>query len=239
MEGADREDTAPSYILAIDTSLGACSACCLLDGWTEPTATESVLMMRGHAETLVPLIDRVVSRMQGGFSALGRVAVTIGPGSFTGIRVGVAAGRAIGLACKRPVVGVSTLSALAAPTIATRYRSTVVAAIDARHGHLYVQSFSADGATLLAPTVLSLADAVTALGRGPLRLVGSGAAMLAIEAWSRGINAEVDETTLVPDIAFVARLGRLADPERALPRPLYLKPPDATPPSGGVIARVG
>ena len=156
MDGAEGQTAAPSYILAIDTSLGACSACCLAPGQTEPASSESILMARGHAEMLVPLIDRVVSRLEGGFAALSRIAVTIGPGSFTGIRVGVAAGRAIGLACKRPVVGVSTLAALAAPAIATRFRSTVVAAIDAHHGNVYVQSFTADGATQLAPTVLTV-----------------------------------------------------------------------------------
>ena len=238
MDGAATEQAAaPSYILAIDTSLGACSACCLSVRTTETAAIESVLMERGHSDTLVPLLDRVVSRIDGGFAGLARIAVTIGPGSFTGIRIGVAAARAIGLACKRPVVGVSTLSALAAPAIATRFRSTVVAAIDAHHGNVYVQSFSADGATLLPPAVLSVVDAVAALGRGPLRMVGTGAPMLATEAWSRGVNAEVDEQMLVPDITFVARLGLLAEPERAVPRPLYLRAADAKPPTSGVIAR--
>jgi tRNA threonylcarbamoyl adenosine modification protein YeaZ len=196
-------------------------------------------MTRGHAEALVPMIDRIVSQAEGGFQALTRVAVTIGPGSFTGIRVGVAAARAIGLACKIPVVGISTLSALAAPVIASGYRPTIAAAIDAHHGNVYVQSFVVDGGTQLAPTILAVRDAVRALGPGPFRLVGSGATMLAIEAWSLGINAEMDEQTMTPDIAFVARLGLLADPNRALARPFYIRPPDAKPQTNGVIARAG
>ena len=237
MDGAMDDEAAPSMILAIDTALGACSACCLRAGATEPEAYESLPMMRGHAEALVPLIDRVVSRIEGGFTTLGRVAVTIGPGSFTGIRVGVSAGRAIALACKVPAVGVSTLSALAAPAIAARSRATVVAAIDAHHGNVYVQSFASDGGTELAPSIRPVAEAAAALGRGPLRLVGSGATALALAARSRGVHAEVDEDVIHPDIAFVARLGLLAQPSRALPRPFYIRAPDAKPSTSGVVTR--
>ena len=236
MDG-DAHGHAPSFVLAIDTSLGACSACCLAPGATEPAAAESVIMARGHAEALVPLVDRVVSRIEGGFGALRRVAVTVGPGSFTGIRVGVSAARAFGLACKVPVVGVSTLAALAAPSIGTAHRATIVAAIDAHHGNVYLQSFAPDGDTRIEACVLPVPEALRALGRGPLRLIGSGAPLLAIEAWSQGLDAEVDERAMAPDIAYVARLGLLADATRALPRPLYLKAPDAQPQANGVLAR--
>ena len=229
----------PGVVLAIDTSLNAVSACLLQAGATEALALESIAMERGHAEALVPLIDRVVARLDGGFAALARVAVTIGPGSFTGIRVGVAAARAIGLACKVPVVGVSTLSALAAPVIAAGGRPTIVAAIDAHHGNIYVQGFSADGGTELGPGVMSIHDAARRLGPGPTRLVGTGAALLAVEAWSLGVKADVGERATAPDILFVARLGMLADPARALPRPFYIRPPDAKPQTNGVIARTG
>jgi tRNA threonylcarbamoyl adenosine modification protein YeaZ len=227
----------PMCILAIDTSLGATSVCLLNGGAAAPFSVESIPMERGHAEALVPMIDRVVSRAPAGLSSVNRIAVTIGPGSFTGIRVGVAAARALGLACEVPVVGVSTLSALAAPSIAAGYRPTIAAAIDARHGNVYLQSFSTDGGTQVGPVALSVAEAILALGAGPFRLVGSAASMMAIAAWSVGINADVDERTFLPDIAFVARLGLLADAARALPRPLYLKPPDAKPQANGVIAR--
>ncbi len=230
--------TRPAFILAIDTSLGACSACCLAPGETEPASREQIAMERGHAEVLVPLLDRVVSRLADGFAALGRIAVTVGPGSFTGIRVGVSAARAAGLACKVPVVGVSTLSALAAPAVARGLPSTVVAAVDARHGQVYLQSFGSDGGTQLGPAVLPLGEAVAALGRGPFRMVGSGAPLLAAEARARGLDAETDAAALVPDIVFVARLGLLADPQRALPRPFYLKAPDAKPSVGGLALPV-
>lgn len=225
-------------ILAIDTALAATSACLLVPGDTTPVAAETLPMQGGHAEALVPLIDRVVAASSGGFGSLTRVAVTIGPGSFTGIRIGVAAGRAIGLACRIPVVGVSTLSALAAPSIAAGLRPPIVAAIDARHGNVYVQVFGGGGETLFGPALLSAAEAARALaGSGPVRLVGSGGPLVAVAAGALGISAEADPGSAIPDIGFVARLGAFADPERALPRPLYLKAPDATPPAGNSLLR--
>lgn len=217
------------YILAIDTALGAASACLLEMNGSKPFAAESLPMERGHAEALIPLLDRLVARIAGGFDAIGRVAVTVGPGSFTGIRVGVSAARAVGLACRVPVVGVSTLQALAAPAIAGKSTTPVVAAIDARHGNVYAQVFGPDGTTVLEACHRPVAAVIEAAGPGPLRLVGSGAPMLAIEAWSRGRTADVDGQAAVPDIALVARLGALADPEPGGPKPLYLKAPDARP----------
>lgn len=224
-------------ILAIDTALAAASACLLVPGEARPYVAETLPMASGHAEALFPLLDRIVSRAEGGFDALTRIAVTIGPGSFTGIRIGVAAGRAIGLAKQIPVVGVSTLSALAAPLIAAGARPPIVAAIDARHGNIYVQSFGAFGETLFGPALLSAAEAARALGNGPLRLVGSGSRLLAAAAAPLGISTEIEADAMAADIAFVAQLGALAEPDRALPRPLYLKAPDATPPTGPSLLR--
>ncbi len=216
-------------ILAIDTALPAVSACVLSEGATAAESAESLGMERGHAEALIPLIERVVGRVAGGFASLDRVAVTVGPGSFTGLRVGIAAARAIALACAVPAVGVSTLAALAAPLILDEAAGTVVVAIDARHGHVFFAAFRPDGGILLMPRFASKEDAIRAIGEGPLRLAGSGAPLLAIEAWHRGLTAEIIGDRVAPDIAFVARLGLLADPASAPPRPLYLKAPDAKP----------
>mgnify|MGYP001766538524 CR=1 FL=1 len=224
-------------ILAIDTALPAASACVLESGADEPLAIESMPMERGHAEALMPLIDRVVSRIDGGFSALDRVAVTVGPGSFTGIRVGVAAARAISLACDIPVVGVSTLAALAAPLILESTGGVVAAAIDARHGNLFLAAFVSGGRVLVAPRVASLREAVRVLGAGPIRAAGSGAGLLAIEAWTMGSLIDVVGDYIAPDISFVARLGLLANPLSSPARPLYLKPPDAKPQMSSAVAR--
>ena len=186
-------------------------------------------MERGHAEALVPLIDRVVSAVEGGFAGLQRIAVTVGPGSFTGLRVGISAARAIGMACGVPVVGVSTLAALAAPLILDQKPGLVAAAIDARHGNVFFAAFGHDGRALAPPRCMPVRDAVRSLGAGPVRLAGSGAPMLAIEAWSAGMVAEVTGELGAPEITIVAKLGLLADPGSAPPRPLYLKAADAKP----------
>jgi tRNA threonylcarbamoyl adenosine modification protein YeaZ len=200
-------------------------------------AQETIVMSRGHAEALLPMVDRVMARLEGGFAALDRVAVAIGPGSFTGIRVGIAAARVFGLACDIPVVGVSTLSALAAPLIGEVDHGVVAAVIDALHGNIFMQAFAGGGRTLVAARMLPAREAVRLLGSGPVRLTGSGAPILAIEAWSMGLTAEVTGALIAPDIVFVARLGLLSNPATAVPSPSYLKPPDAVPQTKGRIAR--
>jgi tRNA threonylcarbamoyladenosine biosynthesis protein TsaB len=216
-------------ILAIDTALGACSACVVERGVTTPLASETMLMERGHAEECVPLLDRILSRVDGGGSSLDRIAVTIGPGSFTGLRVGLAAARAAGLALEKPVVGVSTLAAFLAPMLASTPDRVIAAAIDARHGRIYVQAQAPGGRVLIAPKLLVLRDAVRALGSSAIGLAGPAAPILANEAWAIGLDAMVIDAAPAPDITWVARLGMAADPQSAPPVPLYLREADATP----------
>lgn len=216
-------------ILAIDTALPAVSACVLDHDADEPIAVETLPMERGHAEALLPLVERVMSKVEGGFATIDRVAVTVGPGSFTGIRIGLAAGQAIALACKAEIVGVSTLAALATPLILDPFEGVVAAAIDARHGNVYIAAFGSDGRALLTPRRVGAHEALRALGAGPLLLIGSGAELLAKEARVRGVPAKIAADQLAPDIVYVARLGAAAQPETAPARPLYLKAPDVTP----------
>src|ERR1700745_1704806 len=104
-------------VLDIDTALAACAAA-VLDTDHGIVASETLPMGRGHAEALSPPVARVMERSDMTFRNLGRVAVTTGPGSFTGIRVGLAAARGFGVATGVPVVGVSTLPVYAAPHLA-------------------------------------------------------------------------------------------------------------------------
>lgn len=199
-------------------------------------AEESMALSRGHAEALLPLIERVMARVEGGFEGLARVAVTVGPGSYTGLRVGLSAARAIGLAAGIPVVGVTTLSALLAPQLALNAEDTVVAAIDARHGAVYLQAMSVIEGTVIPPRHVALEEAVSLLGGRRAILTGSGAPALAAAAGAAGLSVEVAETG-APQIAWVASLGLVADPEQALPRPLYLRGPDAQPQDHARLAR--
>ncbi len=221
-------------ILGIDTSLGAASACLFDSAVNEVLARETVWIDRGHDQAIIPLLDRVVAQ-GGGRQSIERVAVTVGPGSFTGIRVGISAARAVGLAIGVPVVGVSSLSAFIAPIMIDWSDGVAAAAIDARHGRIYVAAF-AGGTSIIPPRIAAPREAVRAMGSGPLRLAGSGAAALAIEAWSMGVAAELVSDAKAPDVAFVARLGAAADPASAPPRPLYLKAPDVTPSAAAIPA---
>src|SRR5271156_3896962 len=124
-------------ILAIDTALDACAAAVLDTGTGQLIAQESQAMKRGHAEALMPLIGRVIAASGVAFASLGRIAVTTGPGSFTGLRVGLSAARGIALAANIPAVGVTTLAAYAAPVVSESAEYPVISAIDARHDHVY------------------------------------------------------------------------------------------------------
>src|SRR5256884_298747 len=128
-------------VLAIDTALAACAAAVLDTQRGAIIASETLALTRGHAEAVMPLIARVMDQAAIEFQALDRIAVTIGPGSFTGLRVGISAARGIALAAGKPAIGLSTLAGFAAPLIADDDSMQVVAAIDARHGQVYLQGF--------------------------------------------------------------------------------------------------
>jgi tRNA threonylcarbamoyladenosine biosynthesis protein TsaB len=216
-------------VLAIDTALDACSVSVFDTGRDRSLAVESQDVGRGHAELLLPLVDRTMKAAGLKFDGIDRIAVTVGPGSFTGLRVGLAAARGLALAATKPVVGVTTLAAFTAPLIAENEAVPVVAAIDAKHGNLYMQMVGAGGRTLIAPRSVAVREAIRAIALGPVRLVGTAAAMLAAH-WPKGAPPPllVDDRR-APDVNWVARVGAAADPERAKARPLYLRRPEATP----------
>jgi tRNA threonylcarbamoyl adenosine modification protein YeaZ len=222
-------------ILAIDTALEVCAAA-VLDTERGRVANETLPMVRGHAEALLPLIQRVMQQADVPFLALDRIAVTTGPGSFTGLRVGISAARGIALAAGKPAVGVTTLSAYAAPLIAQDDQTSVTVAIDARHDHVYLQVFGPGGRTLVAPRIIGVRDAVRAAARGPMRIVGNGARMLA-DSWPADQAAPaLVEDQRAPDIVWVGRLGVAMDPAAA-PTPLYLRAPDAQPQDAARLPR--
>ena len=225
-------------VLAVDTALGQCAVCVLETDAVEPLAAEVVELDRGHAEALLPMMDRVMAGVDGGFSSVERVAVTVGPGSFTGLRVGISAARAVGLALKVPVVGVTTLSALMAPHMApVRYR-LIVAAIDARGGRVYAQAIAPNGRPVIPPSIVTVRDVVRAMGSSGVTIVGSGGPAIAAEAWTVGIDVKVDVAAPLPDITWVARLGAAAAPDEALPKPFYLAGPGAKPQGSARLPRL-
>jgi tRNA threonylcarbamoyladenosine biosynthesis protein TsaB len=220
-------------VLAIDTALSACAAG-VIEAPDRIVAEESLELTRGHAEALMPLIARVMDRAGIGFPELDRIAVTVGPGSFTGLRVGIAAARGIALATGKPAVGVSTLAALAAPHLCEG-NAPVAAAIDARHEHVYFEMFGSAGRVVRSPRLIPVREAARAASTAGL-IVGSGAEMLA-RIWPSGTAIPTLEAKPAPDLAALARLGALANPAYALPKPLYLRRPDARPQDSARLPR--
>jgi tRNA threonylcarbamoyladenosine biosynthesis protein TsaB len=217
-------------ILAIDTALDACAAAVLDTGPGKLIAQQSEPMKRGHAEALMPLIARVMKEAGLPFAALDRIAVTTGPGSFTGLRVGLSAARGIALAAEKPVVGLTTLSAYAAPVVSENGKHPVISAIDARHDQVYFQVVGGDGSSLVEPKVATVAEALDASRFGAPHLVGNAARMLA-ERWPSEAPPPIAvDAQAAPDITWVAWLGAAANPATAPARPFYLRPPDAKSP---------
>ena len=216
-------------ILAIDTALDACAACVLDTDAAKVIAQESQAMKRGHAEALMPLIARVIRQAGIAFAALDRIAVTTGPGSFTGLRVGLSAARGIALAANKPVVGLSTLTAYAAPVVGQNAAQPVISAIDARHDQVYFQVVSGDGGSLMRPRVAAIEEARGASRFGAAQLVGNAAKILADRWPADALPPFKVDPQPAPDIAWLAWLGAAVSPETAPARPYYLRAPDAKP----------
>ena len=205
-------------ILALDTCLTACSVA-ILDG-ERVLAARSEAMPRGHQERLAPLVRELMAEAGIAFADLTRIGVTVGPGSFTGLRVGLAFAKGLAAALSIPCVGVSALEALAFGRA-----GFVVAVIDARREQVYVQLFG-DGVALTAPDALAATTAAARIAEvyhgGPATLIGSGAPLL--------IQVLPGATVLTPegpDPVAVARLAQRGPAPGRSPRPLYLRAPDA------------
>jgi tRNA threonylcarbamoyladenosine biosynthesis protein TsaB len=206
----------PLTTLVIDTCLGACQAAVAHDGVV--SAGRSELMQRGHLERIAGMVRDVMGAAGARFADLSRIAVTVGPGSFTGLRVGLAFAKGLRLATGAELVGLGTLEALAASAGGAGRAAGV---IDARRGQVYVQAFE-DGRPLMAPQAVSAADAAERLSRfGDMAMVGPGAGLLS-DAGAVGRVIDIPAA----DLAALVRLAAAARPDADV-RPLYLRAPDA------------
>lgn len=220
-------------LLAVDTALSACSVAFLR---CQHATVRSQTMARGHAEVLMPMIED--ARVESGlaYSDIDRFVVTVGPGTFTGVRVGVAAVRGFALATGRPAVGVTTLEALAATARSRSAAAPLLVVLDARRGELYAQAFAGDGAAITEAIAIPAADLPDRVPDGVEAVFGSGAAIAATAFAARRRDMKVLGEDPFPDPMAVARIG-LEKPEGAPPVPLYLRAPDARPQEGGRLAR--
>lgn len=217
-------------VLAIDTA-GADCAVALYNSETDGLlAKVSEHIGRGHAEKLMAMIETVMTDAGLTLHAVQRIAIVIGPGSFTGIRVGLAAARGLALALGVDCVGVTTLSVLAAAAVENAKTSlepqNILAAMDAKREEVYAQLFDAQGSALEPPAMLSYQEFTAKAAAQPVLLCGSGAGV-------------IDAARAVEDrfpIDHVARLGAKAKVE-GKPAPLYLRGPDAKPQTGYAVER--
>jgi len=224
-------------ILAIETSLAACSAA-FVQGDT-PLTHRFELIGRGHGEALIPMIE--AARVQAGieFAELDFIAVSVGPGTFTGVRVGVATARALALAAQIPTRGFVSLEILAAGAVqsgAVAAGTGVTAVFDARRGEVYHQSFGPDLVATTPPALNTLEDAARLTPSVAGVLVGTGAGLLHPHLTYIGKPWTVANGPDQPDARVLASLATKAANDGLQPsvpgldnpvRPLYIRPPDA------------
>lgn len=230
-------------ILAFDSSLGALSVAVRwrgADGVWQLREAHAV-RERGHAERLMPMIFELMGEAGLAFRALDRIAVTNGPGGFTGVRVGVAAARALALATGAPTVAASSLAVMAhqsAEVIGSGRRGrALVVALDAGRGSVYLQLFPSGHRPMDPPQLMTASAGAQLIGSTPAIIVGSGAALVAQALAACGGEAETMLLDLLPSARALALLATELAPTRPV-RPLYLKPPDVKPPADPALVRV-
>ena len=216
-------------LLAIDTSGHICSACVFETDRQAVLAQESRDIGRGHAEILMQLIENCLSKATVSYQDLGRIGVTIGPGSFTGMRVGMSVARGFGVALSIPAVGVSTLDACEATARARGHQGELVSLLDARRGELYCKISGQE------PFAASCEKIVRAISSLKPSICGSGAPILNTACQKELPIIHSDATF---EIGLIARLAaKIPEPETP-PEPLYLRSADAKVQAGFELERV-
>lgn len=225
-------------VLAFDACLGAVSAAAGVlraDGTWDHVASDIKRVTAGHAEALMPMLDRVMGEAGLRFLDLDRIVATLGPGGFTGVRVAVAAARGFVLATGAKGIGLSTLDALA---VTARDRlgpggeaRALAIAVDARRGMLFFAQYQ-PGALHAEPELLTAEEAAARI-TGPALLMGSGAPALVPFL---GADIEMRDEALEPDARLFARLTVHTAPCDVL-KPIYLRPPDAKAQTSFVLPR--
>ena len=226
-------------VLAFDTCFDACSVAAGrgMRSLSPVIATSFAPMALGQAERLLPMIDEVMSEAKLSFKDLDRIAITTGPGTFTGARICVAAARALALVSGTPVVTISSLALMARhPDIPGDKIRGLAIATDARRGEVYVQHIDRHTLEPLSPpAVYAVTDVAAALGHGPIAVAGSGAKSLVEEAKAQGIAAIAILPELLPDALDMLFCAASWQPESPV-APLYLRAPHAKPPARSPFA---
>ncbi len=213
-------------LLSIDTTMAACSVAVIDTAHEALLGSAFVPMERGHAEALTPMVSQVMQDASLGFDEIHRIVVTTGPGTFTGVRIGLSLARGIGLARNIPVIGIDTLTAIAANE--PMRDVPILVAADARNGEVYAASFGAARNVLRKPFVVPAALAVDCLPPSSIIIGTAAEGVIAASGRSDLVHSRGGD---LPVAAQFARLGTTAPVTGEMPAPLYLRAPDAKPQS--------
>ncbi len=221
-------------LLALETSDRLCAACLYDEARREVLASKTLDIGKGHAELLMGVVDDVLASADAKFSQLTSIAACIGPGSFTGIRVGVSAVIGFSIALSIPKIGITSLQALATQAAQGVVSKDILVLIDAHRGDVYAQRFSPKGEAKTVAAQISVTDLIEGTDFSAVALCGSGvAALQAISPIAAG-NTLAEIT--YPSVEAVALAA--SSPAFQLPvKPLYLRRPDAKPQASYTIAR--
>jgi tRNA threonylcarbamoyladenosine biosynthesis protein TsaB len=222
-------------ILAFDTAADRCDACVFDSASGTVPGAAHLALGKGHAEFLMGVVAEALQKAGLTWPEIDAIAVTVGPGSFTGVRAGVSAARGFALALKIPAIGITTLEGLAAEATDAIPGKPVLVAIDARRGEVYAQFFDAGGAPESEAFVITPGQIAAMIGSSEIVLAGSGADLI---AESCGRSLKIASRTPTPAIEIVARLAAAKSPPFQKPKPLYLRAPDAKVQTGFAVARV-
>ncbi|NJM34881.1 MAG: tRNA (adenosine(37)-N6)-threonylcarbamoyltransferase complex dimerization subunit type 1 TsaB [Rhodomicrobium sp.] len=229
-------------ILGIDTCMAACSVAVLTDAAGAPIQRFE-RMAQGHAETLFPMIETVMAEARCSFSDLSRIAVTRGPGSFTGVRAGLAAARGLAITAGLPIIGLTSLEVMARACLRLlppEVRADGFAVMhDARRGDLYVQLFAADASPAGEAELIRAEHVHIWLPLGIRTIVGSGAELAANILQHQGQMVSPLLPGLLPEAGDLVRLAAGKSLDAKPPSPLYLRAPDAKPQTDRILARAG
>lgn len=209
-------------ILSLDTAMAACSAAVVDTGHALPLAQAFQAMERGHAEALAPMVAEVMQASGLDFSQINRIAVTTGPGTFTGVRIGLSFARGLGVARGIPVIGIDSLTAIAANEAAA---IPLLVVSDARNDEVYAASYDENRTLLAGPRITTPAGAAQ---DAPANALVIGSAARAVLAASGRRDLSASSANDVPVAANFSRLAAQATPA-GMPAPLYLRAPDAKP----------
>ncbi|HEX2447995.1 MAG TPA: tRNA (adenosine(37)-N6)-threonylcarbamoyltransferase complex dimerization subunit type 1 TsaB [Methyloceanibacter sp.] len=226
-------------ILALDTSMGACSAALLATNGARNLVLREAPMARGHAEALIPMVAEVMQESGIAFADLDLIATTVGPGSFTGVRIAIAAARGLALVTRAKLFGTDSLSVMArlARDAGTIPSGPFAVAVDARRGMLYLGLYDESARKLEGPVLVTPDDAVPLLPANLRAAAGNGAQLLAEAGARQGREIDAKLPELQPSAGALAEIALESGEVSPTLRPLYLLPPDARPQAPAVLRR--